>query len=92
LLPAFTCGQFAQCNQYDGQCKCPPGWSGIDCLTPRMWLKAHSQVFALTLNTECDSLAEGEHRRPRDGNTPCECKDGWGGVNCNGTFCNYHQF
>ena len=34
---------------------------------------------------ECDSLADGEHRRPRDGNTPCECKDGWGGINCNGT-------
>ncbi|KAF9533977.1 hypothetical protein CPB83DRAFT_873410 [Crepidotus variabilis] len=35
LLPAFTCGQFAECNKYDGQCKCPPGWSGIDCLTPQ---------------------------------------------------------
>jgi len=33
---------------------------------------------------ECDSLADGEHRRPRDGNTPCECKDGWDGINCNG--------
>jgi hypothetical protein len=37
---------------------------------------------------ECDSLADGEHRRPRDGNTPCECKDGWGGINCNGTRIN----
>lgn len=36
MLPVFTCGQYAECNQYDGQCKCPPGWAGIDCLTPRM--------------------------------------------------------
>jgi len=34
---------------------------------------------------ECDSLADGDHRRPRDGDNPCECKDGWGGINCNGT-------
>ncbi|KAH7921598.1 hypothetical protein BV22DRAFT_1132146 [Leucogyrophana mollusca] len=35
LLPAFTCGQFGHCNEYDGQCKCPPGWGGIDCLLPQ---------------------------------------------------------
>ncbi|KAG8763810.1 hypothetical protein FRC12_008395 [Ceratobasidium sp. 428] len=35
LLPAFTCGQFGECSSYDGQCKCPPGYSGIDCLTPQ---------------------------------------------------------
>ncbi|KAF8173928.1 ABC-2 type transporter-domain-containing protein [Pholiota molesta] len=35
MLPAFSCGQFAECNKYDGQCKCPPGWSGIDCLEPQ---------------------------------------------------------
>ncbi|KAF9223816.1 hypothetical protein BS17DRAFT_802314, partial [Gyrodon lividus] len=35
LLPAFTCGQFGNCNEYDGQCKCPPGWGGIDCLNPQ---------------------------------------------------------
>ncbi|QRV74844.1 ATP-dependent permease [Ceratobasidium sp. AG-Ba] len=35
LLPAFTCGQFGECSDFDGQCKCPPGWSGIDCLTPQ---------------------------------------------------------
>ncbi|KAI6025447.1 hypothetical protein EDC04DRAFT_2869360 [Pisolithus marmoratus] len=35
LLPAFTCGQFGHCNEYDGQCKCPPGWGGIDCLIPQ---------------------------------------------------------
>ncbi|KAG5731018.1 putative ATP-dependent permease, partial [Termitomyces sp. T112] len=35
LLPAFNCGQYGECNQYDGQCKCPPGWGGIDCLVPQ---------------------------------------------------------
>ncbi|KAF9260110.1 hypothetical protein L218DRAFT_1079508 [Marasmius fiardii PR-910] len=66
MLPAFTCGQYAECNPYDGQCKCPSGWSGIDCLTP-----------------QCDSLADGEHRMPREPGTSCQCKDGWGGINCN---------
>ncbi|ESK86895.1 abc transporter [Moniliophthora roreri MCA 2997] len=66
MLPAFTCGQYGECNPYDGQCKCPPGWSGIDCLTP-----------------QCDSLADGEQRRPREPGKSCECKEGWGGINCN---------
>ncbi|KAK7466244.1 FAD-dependent urate hydroxylase [Stygiomarasmius scandens] len=66
MLPAFTCGQFAECDAYNGQCRCPAGWSGIDCLTP-----------------QCDSLADGEHRRPRDDGQSCDCKDGWGGINCN---------
>lgn len=34
LLPAFSCGQFGECNPYDGHCKCPPGFGGIECLTP----------------------------------------------------------
>lgn len=36
LLPAFSCGNSGECNPYDGQCKCPPGFGGQDCLTPRM--------------------------------------------------------
>lgn len=35
MLPAFTCGQYGQCDEYNGQCQCPPGWGGIDCLTPQ---------------------------------------------------------
>ncbi|KAF7324655.1 ABC transporter protein [Mycena kentingensis (nom. inval.)] len=34
-LPVFACGQYGHCNEYDGQCKCPPGWGGIDCLIPQ---------------------------------------------------------
>ncbi|KAL7420171.1 FAD-dependent urate hydroxylase [Cryptotrichosporon argae] len=33
-LPAFNCGQFGECSPYDGQCRCPDGWGGQDCLTP----------------------------------------------------------
>ncbi|EDR02150.1 uncharacterized protein LACBIDRAFT_309799 [Laccaria bicolor S238N-H82] len=35
LLPVFTCGQYGYCDPYDGQCRCPPGWGGIDCLNPQ---------------------------------------------------------
>ncbi|TDL17897.1 hypothetical protein BD410DRAFT_806898 [Rickenella mellea] len=35
LLPAFICGQYGECDTYNGQCKCPPGWGGIDCLIPQ---------------------------------------------------------
>ncbi|KXN86065.1 putative ATP-dependent permease [Leucoagaricus sp. SymC.cos] len=66
MLPAFTCGQYGRCNEFNGQCECPPGWAGIDCLTP-----------------QCDSLADGERRRPREEGESCQCKEGWRGINCN---------
>ncbi|KAF8330210.1 hypothetical protein F5887DRAFT_896041 [Amanita rubescens] len=66
LLPAFNCGQYGECDPYNGQCKCPAGWGGIDCLTP-----------------QCDSLAEGKHRRLREDGKSCQCEQGWGGINCN---------
>ncbi|EFX05969.1 ABC transporter [Grosmannia clavigera kw1407] len=34
LTPSSTCGQYAECNSYDGTCVCPPGWAGTDCLKP----------------------------------------------------------
>ncbi|WWD00117.1 hypothetical protein V866_007025 [Kwoniella sp. B9012] len=33
-LPAFNCGNAGECNPYDGQCRCEPGFGGQDCLTP----------------------------------------------------------
>ena len=41
---------------------------------------------------ECDSLADGKHRRLREEGKSCECKDDWGGINCNGRpfFCSLH--
>ncbi|KAI0342609.1 hypothetical protein BDW22DRAFT_1357055 [Trametopsis cervina] len=34
-LDQYSCGHFGECSRYDGQCKCPPGWAGVDCLTPQ---------------------------------------------------------
>ncbi|PSR81399.1 hypothetical protein BD289DRAFT_484444 [Coniella lustricola] len=34
LLPAFTCGQYADCNTFNGQCSCPDGFGGVDCIEP----------------------------------------------------------
>ncbi|KAI0783919.1 hypothetical protein BC629DRAFT_1582504 [Irpex lacteus] len=34
-LEQYSCGHFGECSRYDGQCKCPPGWAGMDCLTPQ---------------------------------------------------------
>lgn len=36
LLPAFTCGQYSECNKYNGKCSCPAGYGGDDCLSPGM--------------------------------------------------------
>lgn len=46
LLPAFNCGNSGECNPYDGQCKCPPGFGGQDCLTPRMSPRCLSRAMA----------------------------------------------
>ncbi|KAI1647050.1 uncharacterized protein F4817DRAFT_115222 [Daldinia loculata] len=34
LLPAYECGQYAECNEYNGKCECPAGFGGDDCLEP----------------------------------------------------------
>ncbi|KAH8682662.1 hypothetical protein BX600DRAFT_376044 [Xylariales sp. PMI_506] len=34
LLPAYTCGQYSECNEYNGKCDCPPGFGGDDCIEP----------------------------------------------------------
>ncbi|KAG6873471.1 hypothetical protein C0995_015174 [Termitomyces sp. Mi166 len=48
---------------------------------------AHQDGEELTVlylvRTECDSLADGVHRRLREPGESCECKEGWGGINCN---------
>ncbi|KAJ3835049.1 hypothetical protein EV361DRAFT_798215 [Lentinula raphanica] len=54
MLPAFTCGQYGDCDPYDGQCKCPPGWSGIDCLTPQCGSLADDQRMPREDGTQCE--------------------------------------
>ncbi|KAJ4490766.1 hypothetical protein J3R30DRAFT_3424942 [Lentinula aciculospora] len=54
MLPAFTCGQYGDCDPYDGQCKCPPGWSGIDCLTPQCGSLADDQRIPREDGTKCE--------------------------------------
>ncbi|KAK3393564.1 hypothetical protein B0H63DRAFT_498688 [Podospora didyma] len=33
-LPIYSCGQFAPCSEYNGQCNCPDGFGGSNCLEP----------------------------------------------------------
>ncbi|KAF8829784.1 hypothetical protein HHX47_DHR2000225 [Lentinula edodes] len=54
MLPAFTCGQYGDCDPYDGQCKCPSGWSGIDCLTPQCGSLADDQRIPREDGQKCD--------------------------------------
>ncbi|WWC58962.1 uncharacterized protein I303_101507 [Kwoniella dejecticola CBS 10117] len=65
-LPAFHCGNAGECNPFDGQCRCEPGFGGQDCLTPL-----------------CGALSDGDERYPRPEGELCDCKKGWGGINCN---------
>lgn len=34
MLPAFSCKQFATCNEFNGRCECPDGFGGDDCSEP----------------------------------------------------------
>ncbi|KAM0788368.1 hypothetical protein ACM66B_001508 [Microbotryomycetes sp. NB124-2] len=34
VLPAFNCINTGKCNDYNGQCICPPGFGGEDCSEP----------------------------------------------------------
>lgn len=60
LLPAFSCGNSGECNPYDGQCRCPPGFGGQDCLTPRM---SPPRVFPVRWLNQSISLRRALGRR-----------------------------
>ena len=65
--PSDKCHQFSSCNEYNGKCSCPPGFGGDDCTEPL-----------------CGGLPDGSNRAPRrDDQAQCDCKEGWGGINCN---------
>ncbi|TPX19090.1 uncharacterized protein E0L32_011251 [Thyridium curvatum] len=54
LLPAFTCGQYAECSEYDGTCKCPEGFAGIDCLEPLCGSLAQGRDRPMRDGPTCD--------------------------------------
>lgn len=76
--------KYAECSQFDGQCKCPEGWSGVDCLTPRTSISLCLQ-WRRDCCAECGSLKDGHQRLPRKGDEDCRCDEGWTGLNCNGS-------
>ncbi|RAL61871.1 hypothetical protein DID88_002934 [Monilinia fructigena] len=53
LLPAFTCGQYSDCNQYNGKCSCPPGFGGDDCLQPVCGSLADGQDRPMRTTDSC---------------------------------------
>ncbi|GAV49516.1 hypothetical protein ZYGR_0P01600 [Zygosaccharomyces rouxii] len=68
MLPIFECKQYSECNSNTGRCECIPGFAGDDCSIP-----------------VCGGLDEPNGRRPQrdNGSDTCQCKAGWGGINCN---------
>ncbi|KFY12680.1 hypothetical protein V492_03736 [Pseudogymnoascus sp. VKM F-4246] len=54
LLPAFTCGQYAECQQYDGKCSCPAGFGGDDCLQPVCGSLADGKERPMRKGDKCD--------------------------------------
>lgn len=50
----------------------------------RVCFSSSFKVYLRQSFSECDSLADRDHRRPREEGESCKCKDGWGGINCNG--------
>jgi hypothetical protein len=38
----------------------------------------------LPLIVVCGALTDGDERYPRPDGELCHCKEGWGGINCNG--------
>ncbi|KAI0179033.1 hypothetical protein GGR52DRAFT_534567 [Hypoxylon sp. FL1284] len=54
LLPAYECGQYADCNEYNGKCECPPGFGGDDCLEPTCGSLARGKDRPLRSGDTCD--------------------------------------
>ncbi|SNX83178.1 related to ABC transporter protein [Melanopsichium pennsylvanicum] len=68
-LPAYSCYQFGECNEYDGLCSCPVGFGGPDCLSP-------------LCGSPSDGTKRFPKGEPGDPDS-CGCSDGWEGLNCN---------
>ncbi|EHA54731.1 ABC transporter [Pyricularia oryzae 70-15] len=58
LLPAYTCGQYGGCNEYDGTCRCPEGYGGLDCMEPLCGSLARGKDRPMRSGDQC-SCDEG---------------------------------
>ncbi|CAH7681605.1 hypothetical protein PPACK8108_LOCUS14224 [Phakopsora pachyrhizi] len=78
-LPRFVCKQYGDCNEYDGQCKCPAGFGGQGC----------GRTVCGSLADGEKSYVRSEN------STNCDCNEGWTGVNCNGSveffYCSFEE-
>ncbi|KAL1875307.1 hypothetical protein VTK73DRAFT_10144 [Phialemonium thermophilum] len=53
-LPAYSCGQYATCNEYNGKCNCPEGFGGDDCLEPLCGSLGRGQDRPIRDRPSCD--------------------------------------
>ncbi|KAH8650547.1 hypothetical protein BGZ60DRAFT_462376 [Tricladium varicosporioides] len=64
LLPAFGCGQYSTCNQFNGKCSCPAGFGGDDCFSP---------VCGSLADGDDRPLRDGDYCGCKDGWTGINC-------------------
>ena len=91
LLGDNPCLNWAECSQSSGKCICPAGFISDDCSKVGKGFAVISTLLLLTTTT-CQFVACGspanKNRPGRNGEEPCTCDDGWGGINCNGNLTN----
>ncbi|KAI1329767.1 hypothetical protein F5Y16DRAFT_81260 [Xylariaceae sp. FL0255] len=54
LLPAYECGQYAGCNEYNGKCECPSGFGGDDCIEPTCGSLARGRDRPIRSGDSCE--------------------------------------
>ena len=68
------------------------GWDRLPSTTYVKCIVIKPPLTQYLRSTECGSLADGDHRYPRKEGEKCSCKDGWGGINCNGASFRHSLF
>lgn len=98
-LPFYNCGQFGECNEYDGSCSCPSGYGGQDCVSCNLNLLPSNVHFSYSvlplpsnfhlvyhlnqLSPLCGSPLDGAKRFPRENDDDQCCSPGYHGQTCN---------
>ncbi|KAI1207007.1 uncharacterized protein F4807DRAFT_436661 [Annulohypoxylon truncatum] len=84
LLPAYECGQYAECNEYNGKCECPAGFGGDDCFEPTCGSLARGKDRPIRSGDtcECDEGWTGINCNVCTQNNACDAlmETGSGGV------------